>query len=79
MHPPREAQMRHDPLPWLLAFVPAVFAAQRLEPEASTLLFVLSILAIVPLAALLSHATESVAARTGDTVGGPFIEVFLAR
>jgi Ca2+:H+ antiporter len=31
---------------------------------------VLSILAIVPLAALLSHATESVAAKTGDTVGG---------
>src|SRR6202012_1618652 len=34
------------------------------------LLFVLSILAIVPLAGLLSHATESVAAKTGDTVGG---------
>ena len=30
----------------------------------------LSVLAIVPLAALLSHATESVAAKTGDTVGG---------
>ena len=29
-----------------------------------------SVLAIVPLAALLSHATESVAAKTGDTVGG---------
>src|SRR5262249_8494645 len=35
-----------------------------------TLLFILSVLAIVPLAALLSHATESVAAKTGDTVGG---------
>jgi Ca2+:H+ antiporter len=62
--------LRHDPLLWLLAFVPIVFAAQRLAPEASTLLFVLSVLAIVPLAALLSHATESVAAKTGDTVGG---------
>ena len=30
----------------------------------------LSVLAIVPLAALLSHATESVAAKTGDAVGG---------
>jgi Ca2+:H+ antiporter len=28
------------------------------------------VLAIVPLAALLSHATEAVAAKTGDTVGG---------
>jgi Ca2+:H+ antiporter len=33
-------------------------------------LFVLSVLAIVPLAALLSHATESVATKTGDAVGG---------
>jgi Ca2+:H+ antiporter len=31
---------------------------------------VLSAVAIVPLAALLSEATESVAARTGDTIGG---------
>jgi Ca2+:H+ antiporter len=60
----------HDPLLWLLAFVPVVFAAANLRPEAHTLLFVLSVLAIVPLAALLSHATESVAAKTGDTVGG---------
>jgi Ca2+:H+ antiporter len=31
---------------------------------------VLSVLGIVPLAALLSHATESVSAKTGDAVGG---------
>jgi Ca2+:H+ antiporter len=47
-----------------------VLAAQKLKPEAHTLLFVLSVCAIVPLAALLSHATESVAAKTGDAVGG---------
>ena len=64
------AEIRHNPLLWLLVFVPAVLAAEVLKPEAHTLLFVLSVLAIVPLAALLSHATESVAARTGDTVGG---------
>src|SRR3982750_149897 len=63
-------EIRHNPLLWLLAFVPAVLAAAKLRPEAHTLLFVLSILAIVPLAALLSHATESVAHRTGDAVGG---------
>jgi Ca2+:H+ antiporter len=62
--------IRHNPLLWLLAFVPVVFAAQSLKPEAHTLLFVLSVLAIVPLAVLLSHATESVAAKTGDAVGG---------
>src|SRR6476619_1301494 len=63
-------EFRHNPLLWLLVFVPVVFAAQKLKPEAHTLLFVLSVLAIVPLAALLSHATDSVAAKTGDTVGG---------
>ncbi len=63
-------EIRHNPLLWLLAFVPVVFAAQQLKPEAHTLLFLLSVLAIVPLAALLSHATESVAAKTGDAVGG---------
>jgi Ca2+:H+ antiporter len=63
-------EIRHNPLLWLLVFVPVVFATHKLNPEAHTLLFVLSVLGIVPLAALLSHATESVAAKTGDTVGG---------
>src|SRR5262245_13813457 len=60
----------HNRLLWLLAFVPVVFVAEKLKPESHTLLFILSVLAIVPLAALLSHATESVAAKTGDAVGG---------
>jgi Ca2+:H+ antiporter len=67
---PLLTEIRHNPLLWMLVFVPAVFAGERLQPEAHTLLFVLSVLAIVPLAGLLSHATESVAARTGDSVGG---------
>ena len=63
-------EIRHNPLLWLLAVVPVALGAAKLKPEAHTLLFVLSVLAIVPLAALLSHATESVAAKTGDAVGG---------
>jgi Ca2+:H+ antiporter len=63
-------EIRHNPLLWLLLFVPIVFIAGKVWPEAHTPLFVLSVLAIVPLAALLSHATESVAAKTGDAVGG---------
>ena len=43
---------------------------RQLAHDAHTLLFALSVLAIVPLAALLSHATESVAAKTGDAIGG---------
>src|SRR5437763_6354571 len=63
-------EIRRNPLLWLLAFVPVVFAVAKLKPEAHTLLFVLSVLAIVPLTVLLTHATESVAAKTGDAVGG---------
>ena len=59
-------EIRHNPMRCLLTFVPVVFEAAKLKPEAHTALFVLSVLAIVPLAALLSHATESVAAKTGD-------------
>ena len=63
-------EIRRNPVLWLLTFVPVVLVAQRIEPQAHTLLFVLSVLAIVPLAALLSHATEAVAVKTGDSVGG---------
>jgi Ca2+:H+ antiporter len=63
-------EIRRNPLLWLLVFVPIVLVAEKLKPESHTLLFVLSIFAIVPLAALLSHATESVAAKTGDSIGG---------
>jgi Ca2+:H+ antiporter len=50
--------------------VPVVLAAEALRPEAHTFLFILSVVAIIPLAALLSRATEAVASRTGDMIGG---------
>ena len=62
--------LRSNPLNWLLVFVPVVVVAEKTKPDAHTLLFLLSIAAIVPLAALLSQATESVAAKTGDAIGG---------
>jgi Ca2+:H+ antiporter len=63
-------EIKYNPLLWLLALVPVVLAVQIIKPEAHTLLFLLSVAAIVPLAALLSRATEAVAAKTGDTIGG---------
>src|SRR5689334_10071580 len=63
-------EIRKNPLLWLLVFVPVAIAAEKLFHTRGQLLFVLSVLAIIPLAALLSHATESVAAKTGDTIGG---------
>ena len=67
---PLLTEIRRNRLLWLLALVPVLFAVQAARHDAHTLLFILSVLAIVPLAALLSRATESVAAKTGDAVGG---------
>jgi Ca2+:H+ antiporter len=63
-------EIRRNPLLWLLVCVPAVLVMAKIQPQAHTLHFVLSVLAILPLAALLSHATEAVAAKTGSSVGG---------
>ena len=63
-------EIRRNPLLWLLAFVPAVLVAEHALHRKGVAMFVLAVLAIVPLAALLSHATEAVAAKTGDAVGG---------
>src|SRR5256885_16585716 len=63
-------EIQRNPLLWLLVFVPIALATEKLNHEAHTLHFILSVLAILPLAVLLSHATESVAAKTGDSVGG---------
>lgn len=63
-------EIRNNPLLWLLALVPVVLTVHIFKPEAHTLLFLLSVAAIVPLAALLSRATESVASKTGDMIGG---------
>jgi Ca2+:H+ antiporter len=62
--------IRANRLLWLLAFVPLPLIVKTVSPHSDTLLFALSIVAIVPLAALLSLATENVAERTGDAVGG---------
>ena len=52
----------------LLVFVPIGIAvgAAELNPA---IVFAMNAIAIVPLAALLSHATECVASRLGDTIG----------
>ena len=63
-------EIRHNPLLWPLAAVPILFALHIVRPEAHAILFVLSVFSIVPLAVLISLSTESVAARTGDTIGG---------
>jgi Ca2+:H+ antiporter len=64
------SEIRHNPLLWLLVAVPIVLVTEKAAPEAHTFLFVLAVLAVIPLAALLSHATDTISAKTGDAIGG---------
>lgn len=52
----------------LLVFVP-IGIAVKAAGVSPTIVFALNAIAIVPLAGLLSHATESVASELGDTIG----------
>ena len=63
-------ELRKNPVFWLLPLAPVALVAEHAASQAHTLLFALSVLAIVPLAALLGSSTEAIAARTGDTIGG---------
>jgi Ca2+:H+ antiporter len=54
----------------LLAFVPAAVALRLLAPGRHALVFLVSAMAVVPLAGLMGRATEVVAARVGTAVGG---------
>jgi Ca2+:H+ antiporter len=57
-------------LNWLLVFVPLAIGLEFLKPGSHTLIFIVSCLAIVPLAGWLGTATEQLAHRTGEGVGG---------
>ena len=52
----------------LLVFVPVGIAVQTAGVN-KTIVFAMNAIAIIPLAGLLSHATESVAIEMGDTIG----------
>lgn len=56
-------------LNWLLVFVPVTLALEA-RHAAAPLVFFAAALSIVPIAALLVHATEQLAVRTGDAIGG---------
>ena len=56
-------------LNWLLAMVPVAVGLEVTHAPAPYIFFAAA-LGIVPIAALLVHATEQLATRTGDAVGG---------
>jgi Ca2+:H+ antiporter len=55
---------------WLLVFVPIAIGLEHLAPERYLLIFLASALAIVPLAGWMGRATEQLATRLGEGVGG---------
>jgi Ca2+:H+ antiporter len=55
---------------WLLLFVPVAIGLEFLAPERHLLIFITSSLALLPLAAWLGWATEHLAARMGEGIGG---------
>ena len=55
---------------WLLLLVPVAIALEILAPERYLLIFAASSVALLPLVALLSRATEQLAERSGEGVGG---------
>jgi Ca2+:H+ antiporter len=58
------------PLAWLLVAVPAAVWVHHARPDSPLLGFVIACIAIVPLAGLLGLATEKLATRVGEAIGG---------
>ena len=59
-----------SPINWLFIFIPITVALEHLAHVSAPVLFFLAAVSIVPIAALIVRATEQIAHRTGDAVGG---------
>jgi Ca2+:H+ antiporter len=57
-------------LNWFLVFIPVTLFMEHAMPDKPTLVFLCAALAIVPIASLIVQATEQIALRTGDAIGG---------
>lgn len=58
------------PINWLLAFIPVTLILEHAGAVPAPVIFFSAALSIVPIAALIVRATEQLATRTGDAVGG---------
>jgi len=59
-----------SPINWLFIFIPVTVVLEHLAHVSAPLLFFMAAVAIIPIAALIVRATEQIATRTGDAVGG---------
>ena len=58
------------PMNWLLLFIPITVVLEHLAHVSAPVVFFMAAMAIVPIAAQIVSATEQLAHRTGDAVGG---------
>jgi Ca2+:H+ antiporter len=63
-------------LNWLFLFVPIAVGMEALAPQRYLVVFVTSSFAILPLAGWMGRATEQLAERVGEAVGGPLNATF---
>jgi len=57
-------------LNWLLVFIPITLFMEHAMPDKPTLVFLCAAFSIIPVASLIVQATEQIASRTGDAIGG---------
>ena len=68
--PASPGQFLRRPMNWLLLFIPITVALDHLAHVSAPVLFFMAAVAIIPIAAQIVGATEQLATRTGDAVGG---------
>lgn len=68
-HTPLNEFLRR-PMNWLLLFIPITVGLEHLAHVSAPVLFFMAAVAIIPIAAQIVGATEQLASRTGDAVGG---------
>jgi Ca2+:H+ antiporter len=59
-----------SPINWLFIFIPITVGLEHLAHVSAPVLFFMAAVSIIPIAALIVRATEQIAHRTGDAVGG---------
>jgi Ca2+:H+ antiporter len=64
------SEFLRSPINWLFVFIPITVVLEHLGHVSAPVLFFMAAVAIVPVAALIVRATEQIAHRTGDAVGG---------
>jgi Ca2+:H+ antiporter len=64
------SQFLRSPVNWLFAFIFITLALEHSGKVPAPTIFFSAALAIIPIAALIVQATEQIASRTGDAVGG---------